>query len=140
MKLSKKGEYALRALMDLAFHYGNGVEPSQEIAENGQIPKSFLEQILITLKNAGILESRRGIEGGYQLKRPPEEITLGEVIRLIDGPLAPFQDAQGPREMIKQEERYRGLYLVLLNVRDAVAEILDTTTLADLCRKSKGLG
>jgi Rrf2 family protein len=138
MKLSKKGEYALRALMDLAFHYGDGVEPSQEIAANGQIPKSFLEQILVTLKNAGILESRRGIEGGYQLKRPPEEITLGEVIRLIDGPLAPFQDAQRLRELIEKEGRYRGLYLVLLEVRDAVAEILDKTTLADLCRKSAG--
>ncbi|MCR4404051.1 MAG: Rrf2 family transcriptional regulator [Candidatus Acetothermia bacterium] len=136
MKLSKKGEYALRALMDLAFHYGNGVEPSQEIAENGQIPKSFLEQILIALKNGGILESRRGPEGGYQLKRPPEEITLGEVIRLIDSPLAPFHDAQRLRELVKREGRYRGLYSVILDVRNAVAEILDKTTLADLCRRS----
>lgn len=136
MKLSKKGEYALRALMDLALHYGNGVEPSQEIAENGGIPKSFLEQILITLKHGGILESRRGAEGGYQLKRPPEEITLGEVIRLIDGPLAPFHDAQRLRELVAKEERYRGLYSVILDVRNAVAAILDATTLADLCHRS----
>lgn len=136
MKLSKKGEYALRALMDLAFHYGNGVEPSQEIAANGQIPQSFLEQILLTLKNGGLLESRRGAEGGYQLKRPPGEITLGEVIRLIDGPLAPFHDAECLRELVKSEERYRGLYSVILDVRNAVAGILDTTTLADLCRRS----
>jgi Rrf2 family cysteine metabolism transcriptional repressor len=140
MKLSKKGEYALRALMDLAFHYGDGVEPIQEIAENGKLPKSFLEQILIILKNTGILESRRGAEGGYRLKRPPEEIRIGEVIRIIDGPLAPFEDAEGLKELIKEEQRYRGLYLVTLEVRNAIAKILDHTTLADLCSRSVKVG
>jgi len=136
MKLSRKGEYALRALMDLAFNYGKGLEHLDDIAGNGGIPRSFLEQILITLKNAGIVESRRGANGGYRLKRPPEQIKVGEVIRLIDGPLAPFNDRRGLEELIRSEGRYRGLYSTILEVRNAVAEILDNTTLADLCRRS----
>lgn len=140
MKLSKKGEYALRALMDLAFNYGNGLEHTHDIAEKGRIPISFLEQILVMLKNAGMVESQRGANGGYRLKRPPEEIKLGEVIRLIDGPLAPFNDRQGLLELVQTEERYRGLYSAILDVRNAVAEILDHTTLAHLCRRTVEAG
>src|SRR5688572_32944833 len=89
MKLSVRGEYALRALVVLGLNYGNWVLSIQTISAHQNIPKRFLEQILNDLKSAGILESKRGIAGGYRLRLPPEKITLAAVIRHIEGPLAP---------------------------------------------------
>ncbi|MFO0729790.1 MAG: Rrf2 family transcriptional regulator [Nitrospiraceae bacterium] len=90
MKFSKKSEYGLRALLELYDTYGGRVLQRQEIAERQNIPVEFLEQILLALKRAGLLASRRGLRGGYQLIKPPDEITLGQVIRILDGPLAPI--------------------------------------------------
>src|SRR5206468_7819917 len=90
MKFSKKSEYALRALIELTAQYGQPHPQRHEIAKRQQIPIEFLEQILLTLNNAGLLGSRRGVTGGYSLIKPPQDITLAQAIRLLAGPLAPI--------------------------------------------------
>ncbi|HEX6504637.1 MAG TPA: Rrf2 family transcriptional regulator [Terriglobales bacterium] len=136
MKVSQKGLYALQALMMLARHYHQGAIKIREVAYEEDLPEKFLELILLELKNARIVESVRGAKGGYQLRRPPAEIFLSEIIRLIDGPLAPFGDADSLRELIDRDSNHRSLYMVFLQVRDAAAKILDSTSLADLLHES----
>lgn len=141
MKLSKRGEYGLRAMIDLAAARNgephNGVVQIKEIAERGHIPAKFLEQILLTLKNAGLLHSKMGVGGGYYLAQPPEGISLGEIVRVLDGPLAPIncvsQMAYEPCGC--PDEQTCGLRLTMLDVRNAITEILDNTTLADVLRR-----
>jgi len=132
MKISQKGLYALQALMMLARHSRQGAIRIRDIAYEENLPEKFLELILLEMKNARIVESVRGAKGGYQLRRPASEIRLSEIIRLIDGPLAPFGDADHLRELIDRDDNRRALYEVFLDVRDAAAKILDGTTLADL--------
>jgi len=132
MKISQKGLYALQAMMMLARHHHQGAIKIREIAYEEVLPEKFLELILLELKNARMVESVRGAKGGYQLRRDPAEIHLSEIIRLIDGPLAPFGDAEQLRELIDRDLPHRALYQVFLDVRDAAARILDHTTLADL--------
>ena len=132
MKISQKGLYALQALMMLARHSRQGAIRIRDIAYEENLPEKFLELILLEMKNARIVESVRGAKGGYQLRRPASEIRLSEIIRLIDGPLAPFGDAEQLRELIDRDDNRRALYQVFLDVRDAAAKILDGTTLADL--------
>jgi Rrf2 family protein len=132
VKVSQKGLYALQAMMMLARHYHQGAIRIRDIAYEESLPEKFLELILLELKNARMLESVRGAKGGYQLRRPPAEIHLSEIIRLIDGPLAPFGDAESLRDLIDRDLPHRGLYQVFLQVRDAAAKILESTTLADI--------
>lgn len=132
MKISQKGLYALQAMMMLARHYRQGAIKIRDIAYEEALPEKFLELILLELKNARMVESVRGAKGGYQLRRDPAEIHLSEIIRLIDGPLAPFGDAEQLRELIDRDIPHRALYQVFLDVRDAAARILDNTSLADL--------
>ena len=132
MKISQKGLYAIQALMMLARHYQQGAIKIRDIAYEEVLPEKFLELILLELKNARIVDSVRGAKGGYQLRRDPSEIHLSDIIRLIDGPLAPFADAEQLRELIDRDLPHRALYQVLLAVRDAAARILDHTSLADL--------
>jgi len=132
MKISQKGLYALQALMMLGRHHRQGAMKIRQIAYEEGLPEKFLELILLELKNARMVESVRGAKGGYQLRRDPSDIHLSEIIRLIDGPLAPFADAEQLRELIDRDLPHRALYQVLLDVRDAAARILDNTTLADL--------
>ena len=126
MKVSQKGLYALQALMMLARRYNQGAIRIRDIAYEENLPEKFLELILLDLKNARLVESVRGAKGGYQLRRPPSEIHLSEVIRLVDGPLAPFGDADQLRELIDSDSDHRALYQVFLAVRDAAAKILDS--------------
>jgi len=132
MKVSQKGLYALQALMMLTRHYQEGAIRIRDIAYEENLPEKFLELILLELKNARIVESARGAKGGYHLRRPPSEIRLSEIIRLIDGPLAPFGDAEQLRSLIDRDDDRRSLYKLFLDVRDAAAKILDSTTLAEL--------
>ena len=132
MKISQKGLYALQALMMLARRYQQGSIRIRDIAYEEELPEKFLELILLELKNARIVESVRGAKGGYALRRPPAEIHLSEVIRLIDGPLAPFGDAEQLRSLIHRDVEHRALYQVFLDVRDAAAKILENKTLADI--------
>src|SRR6478609_4301950 len=134
MKISQKGLYALQAMMMLARHYNQGAIRIRDIAYEENLPEKFLELILLELKNARMVESVRGAKGGYALRRPPAEIHLSEIIRLIDGPLAPFGDAEQLRTLIDKDEPHRALYQVFLDVRDAAAHILENTSLADIVK------
>jgi len=136
MKISQKGLYALQAMMMLARHHHQGAIKIREIAYEEDLPEKFLELILLELKNARMVESVRGAKGGYQLRREPSEIRLSEIMRLIDGPLAPFGDAEQLRVLIDRDLPHRTLYQVFLDVRDAAANILENTTLADLISES----
>ena len=136
MKISKRGEYALRALIDfgLAEALGRPLLQVSELAAKEDLPIKFLEQILMQLKAAGYLESRRGKHGGYLLARPPENICIGQVIRLIDGPLAPIACvSQTAYERCScPDEEHCGLRMLMLDVRNAITNILDRYTLADV--------
>jgi Rrf2 family protein len=132
VKISQKGLYALQATMMLARHYQQGAIKIRDIAYEEDLPEKFLELILLELKNARIVESARGAKGGYQLRRPPSEIHLSEIVRLIDGPLAPFGDAGQLRSLIDRDAEHRALYQVFLKVRDAAAQILENTSIADI--------
>jgi Rrf2 family protein len=132
MKISQKGLYALQAMMMLARHHHQGAIKIREIAYEEDLPEKFLELILLELKNARMVESVRGAKGGYQLRRDPSDIPLSEIMRLIDGPVAPFADAEQLRVLIDRDLPHRKLYQVFLDVRDAAAKILENTTLADL--------
>jgi len=132
MKVSQKGLYALLAMMVLTRRYTQGAIRIRDIAYEENLPEKFLELILLELKNARIVESVRGAKGGYRLRRAPSQIRLSEIIRLMDGPLAPFGDADELRTLIDREAHHSALYRVFLEVRDAAARILENTTLADL--------
>jgi Rrf2 family protein len=137
MKISRRGLYGIRALCHLAEKYGQGVVQIREIAAVEAIPAKFLEGILLELKHAGVVRSRRGIDGGYALSRPPHEIFMGGIIRSLDGPLAPMGSAAELRELMENEPRHAGFYSVLLDVRNAAAAILDGTTLADVVARNR---
>ena len=133
--LTQKAKYALRAALSLARNW-NDSEPLsiREIAEEEGISLKFLEAILLELRNAGILESRRGRSGGYRLARPPEEISFGAVIRAIDGPLAPIRCAS--RLYFEPcadcvDVRNCSIRWVMIKARDAIADTLDHCTLAE---------
>jgi len=140
MKISQKGLYALQAMMMLARRYTQGAIRIRDIAYEENLPEKFLELILLELKNARMVESVRGAKGGYALRRPPSEIFLSEIIRLVDGPLAPFGDAEQLKALIDKDHEHRSLYQVFLDVRDAAAHILEHTTLADLVNSPSGSG
>ena len=136
MKLSKKSEYGLRARIELTLAYNRTTLQRHEIAERQHIPAEFLEQILLVLKRMGLLASRRGIKGGYQLIKPPESITLGQVIRMLDGPLAPIPCVSKTAYQKCSDCPYASttscpLQHVMGNVRNAIADILDHYTLKD---------
>lgn len=135
MKVSRRGEYAIKALMYLGMKDTPSGATTAEIAKHAQIPEPFLNQILLSLKNGGLLRSRRGAHGGYVLNRPATEITIGEVSRLMDGPLAPIPcasvTAYEPCPSCPEPETCR-LRMLMRKVRDSVADILDNTTLAEL--------
>jgi Rrf2 family protein len=138
MRLSKRGEYGLRAMIMLAEASPGGSSPPmmqiKEISQREQISSKFLEQILLTLKNAGLLHSKMGVGGGYYLARPAAEITLGQIFRVLDGPVAPIrcvsQMAYEPCGC--PDEETCGLRLAMSDVRNAIVGILDTTSLADV--------
>lgn len=137
MKVSQRGLYALKALLHLAERWDGGTVSTREIAEREEIPEKFLESILVLLKNARIVTSRRGREGGYRLRRPPAEIVVGDVVRLVDGPLAPFGDAAELARLVESEPRHAGLFDLFLDLRNAASAILDHTTLADLLERDR---
>jgi Rrf2 family protein len=136
VKLSKRGEYALRALIDfgLAQSMGKPLLQVNELATKEDLPVKFLEQILMQLKAAGYLESRRGKHGGYLLARRPEDIQIGQVVRLIDGPLAPIRCVSqvAYERCTCPDEEHCGLRMVMLDVRNAISNILDRFSLADV--------
>ena len=138
MRLSTKGEYASRAMLELSRRFQDGPVHGRDISLAQDIPQRFLEQILLLLKRAGYLKSRKGRHGGYVLAKPPAEITVAEVIRVMDGPLAPIDCVSVMAHEPCPMEATCGLRWLWKDVRDAVAEILERTTFADLVLKSPG--
>ena len=145
MRLSKRGEYGLRAMITLAEPAKNNSSPVmmqiKDISQREQISPKFLEQILLTLKNAGLLHSKMGVGGGYYLARSAGEITLGQIFRVLDGPVAPIkcvsQMAYEPCGC--PDEQTCGLRLAMSDVRNAIADILDNTSLADITKRQSAL-
>jgi Rrf2 family cysteine metabolism transcriptional repressor len=130
MRISARGEYAIQAVLDLAVHRNGPLVPLQDIASRQRIPQRYLEHVLLALKRAGILTSRRGSTGGYHLTRPPEEVTVGAVLRAVEGNGAPFETAARRRSA-------RGADLAELwdEVADAVSAVVDRFTFADLAAR-----
>jgi len=141
MKLSLRGEYALRALLVLSLHYSDDVVSIKTISEEQRIPKKFLEQILNDLKGLGAVESRRGMRGGYRLARPPEQITLASIVRHVEGAMAPvgcvsewfYERCTCP------DEARCPIRDVMKEAREAVVRIMERVTLAELCERARRL-
>jgi Rrf2 family protein len=136
--LSKKSKYALKALMVLAKEYGQGPVLISDIAQREDIPRKFLELILLELKNQGILQSKKGKGGGYFLGRAPHQVSVGHVVRVLEGPISPLPCVSKTAYMRCREcrdERTCGIRMVMKEVRDATSKILDSTTLADMLRR-----
>ncbi|HEV2394717.1 MAG TPA: Rrf2 family transcriptional regulator [Verrucomicrobiae bacterium] len=141
MKLSLRGEYALRALLVLGLEYGQEVVRVQTIAEHQNIPKRFLEQILNDLKSAGIVQSKRGVAGGYRLAKPPETITLAAVVRHIEGALAPVScvSERFYEKCSCPDESRCAIRSVMGEIREAIVKTAERVTIADLCDRSRAL-
>lgn len=138
MRITYKGDYALKTILDLAVHYGNGVVTIHDLAKRIDAPIKFLEQVLLDLKRGGFVQSRRGKIGGYMLARPAAKIKLGEVIRYIDGPIEPVACV---------DKNYKGCSVaascvlkgIWKQVNDSTARIIDNVTFEDLAKKTKTL-
>ena len=136
--LSKKSKYALKAMMVLAKEYGQGPVLISDLARRENIPHKFLELILLELKNRGLLQSKKGKGGGYFLGREPHLITVGNIVRVLDGPIAPLPCVSQTAYMRCHEcrnERTCGIRIVMKEVRDATAKIMDSTSLADMLKQ-----
>ena len=123
MKISTKGRYGLTIMMELAYKFGHGPISLKSIAEKHSLSEHYLEQLVAPLRNAGLVKSIRGAYGGYVLNNEPENITAGQVIRVLEGPISPvdFTEEDDPAK--------RDLWL---RIRDSIASVLDSTTLANL--------
>ena len=136
MRLSKRGEYALRSLINLGFAAAvrRDLVQVSELAEVEQLPVKFLEQILQTLKEGGLVQSVRGKYGGYRLAKPAKEIPIGQIVRLVDGPLAPIGcvSQTAYEKCTCPDEVHCGLRMLMLDVRNAISKILDRYTLNDV--------
>jgi Rrf2 family transcriptional regulator, cysteine metabolism repressor len=138
MKVSTRGEYGVRAMVALAHHYGDRPVALTVIARDSHVPAPYLEQLIAPLRRAGLVESKRGAHGGYQLARAPESIRIGEIYRVMEGPVAPM-------ECVSEDESDQTCPLipncetrpVWLRVRDSIAGALDSMTLADLVRDER---
>jgi len=138
MRLSTKGEYASRALLEFSLRYKKDPVKTRvkDIALAQDIPERFLEQILLILKRAGYIRSKKGPNGGYYLAMPPSKIRVADVIRTMDGPLAPIDCVSATAHEVCPRESFCGLRWLWKKVRDQVAEILENTTFEDLAERT----
>ena len=132
MRLSAKGEYAIKAVLDLALHRDRDLVPIQEIAAREGIPQRYLEQVLLSMKRAGLLVSKRGASGGYQLTKDPEEITVGSVLRAVEGTAVPFERDTRARNNGHGDE----LSELWRRVSDAVSQVVDSLTFGELAARA----
>jgi Rrf2 family protein len=134
MKITFKGDYALKAVLDLALHYGGAPVTIHEVAKHIDAPVKFLEQVLLDLKRGGFIESRRGKVGGYLLSKPPEAITIGEVIRFMDGPIEPIACVKEGYSKCGDIYKcaFRGIWKKVFQV---TSEIVDNTTFEDMVKE-----
>ena len=136
MRMSAKGEYAIKASLDLALHEREGLQPIQDIAARQGIPQRYLEQVLLQLKRAGLLQSRRGSAGGYRLSRPTDQVTVGAVLRAVEGAIVGGEPARrgGHHEAGEQSEDLGELWR---EIAGAVSTVVDRVTLEDLRRRAE---
>ena len=136
MHITYKGDYALKAVLGLATHYGNGVVTIHDLSKEIDAPIKFLEQVLLELKRGGFVESRRGKIGGYLLARAPSQIKLGEVIRFIDGPIEPIGCVE--KKYTGCKDLYKCIFRsVWQEVTECTSNIIDNITFDDLANKVK---
>jgi len=139
MKITYKGDYSLKAMLELALNYNKGVLSIHELSKRGDIPYKFLEQILLTLKKGGFVASKRGIDGGYLLARSPESITIGEVLRFIEGPIEPIACANKKKYEKCQDFPYCVFKDIWAQVYTATSLVVDTVTFAELVRRIENI-
>ena len=130
MRVSAKAEYAIKAVLDLAMHRGDDLIPIQDIAARQAIPQRYLEQVLLALKRAGLLTSKRGSSGGYHLTRAPEEITVGAVLRAVEGDNAPFEG------LVRRGDGY-DLAELWTEISGAVSRVVDGLTFGELAARAR---
>ena len=134
MRITYKGDYALKAILDLALHYGSGLVTIHELAKRADMPIKFLEQVLLDLKRGGFVESRRGKVGGYLLAKPPRQIKLGDIIRFIDGPIEPITCVE--KGYSGCNDIYKCIFRNIWHeVAKATSNIIDNVTFEDLVNK-----
>lgn len=133
MKVSTRGEYGVRAMVTLARHYGAGPLSIAAMAKESAVPFAYLEQLIVPLRKAGLVESKRGAQGGYQLTRPPDLVIVGEVYRIMEGPVAPMDCvSEDPADQTCPLIDGCETRPVWMKVRDSIVSVLDSMTLADL--------
>lgn len=139
MKLSTKGEYGVRAMFDLAQHHGEGPTSLKSIADRQDISEHYLEQLIAGLRKAGIVKSIRGAQGGYVLAREPDDIKVGDIIRVLEGPIAPVECVS--EEDANQCNRAEGCVTrnIWQKVRDSISDVLDSISLADMVKEAEEL-
>ena len=137
MKLTYKGDYALKAVLDLALHYGQELVTSHDLAKRIDAPVKFLEQVLMDLKKGGIIQSRRGNEGGYLLSKAPSQVTVGDVVRIIDGPIEPIACVKDGYTSCVDINKcvFRNIWQ---RVYQATSDIIDHVTFEELVSQVKG--
>jgi len=134
MRVSKKTDYALRTMFTLVEHYHGAPIPIRELARRNDVPKRFLEQIMLQLKSQGWVDSSAGVRGGYFLARSPEKITMGEIVRFFDGILAPIDCVSVTGYQRCSQESVCRFRRVFLDARNYVAGLMDRATLADVIK------
>jgi len=134
LRLSTRGHYGLKAMFDLAQHYGNEPVPLKTVAERQNISENYLEQLIATLRKTGLVKSVRGSQGGYILARDPERITVGDIIRVMEGPIAPVDCVSEIEPAECDQADYCITRSVWARVRDSLAELMDSISLADMLR------
>lgn len=137
MRLSTRGHYGLKAMFDLAQNYTTEPIPLKTVAERQNLSEHYLEQLIAMLKKAGLVRSVRGAQGGYILAREPSEITVGDVIRVLEGPIAPVYCVSEEDPGSCDEADYCITRTVWARVRDSIAAVLDSISLADMCREAE---
>lgn len=134
MRISAKGEYAIKAMLDLSMREAAGLVSIQEIASRQSIPQRYLEQVLLQLKRAGLLTSKRGASGGYRLTKSPEDVTVGEVLRAVEGATAPFESMRGGRRTAN--DHASDLAELWEDLSKAVSQVIDRMTFGELATRA----
>lgn len=140
MKISTKGRYGVAAMYDLAMHYGEGPQCLKNVATRQGISENYLEQLISTLRKAGYVQSLRGAQGGYVLTQSPAEISVGDIIRVMEGPIAPVDCLLADESRTNQYCDKANVCVtrgVWAKVRDSINHVLDNITLADLCEEEQ---
>jgi Rrf2 family protein len=136
VSFSTKGEYGVRLMVQLGRHYGTGPASLAEIAAEEELPRPYLEQLVMSLRDAGLVVSTRGAHGGYELARPPDEIRMADVLRSLEGPIAPMicatEDDHLSHELACDRTARCSVNLLWVRIRDAISGTLEGMTLADL--------